>query len=183
MTRAGVIAWLIAAGMAGGPVWVSAQEPVMPKPGPAHDVLKMDVGVWDAVIEITPPGGPAMTSRGVETNTMGCGGMCLIGDFKGELMPGVPFTGHGLTTWDQAKKKYAMAWTDSMSAGLSVGESTWDASAKRLTGTMEGPDMGGQVTKLRTVVEHKGDTRVFTMSPAAPAKDAPTVKITYTRRK
>ena len=26
----------------------------MPKPGPAHEVLKMDAGVWDAVIEVTP---------------------------------------------------------------------------------------------------------------------------------
>lgn len=183
-TRARLIAWVVAAGMAGGTA-VRAQEPVMPKPGPAHEVLKMDAGVWDAVIEVTPPGAPAMTSKGVETSTMGCGGLCLITDFKGEMMPGMSFLGHGVATYDPAKKKYTMAWTDSMSAGLSIGESTWDATAKRMTGTMEGPDMGGQVTKMRTVTETKGNTRVFTIYPAsgpAGATDTLMMKITYTRR-
>ena len=183
--KARLIGWVVAAGLAGGTA-ARAQEPVMPKPGPAHEVLKMDVGTWDAVIEMTAPGGGAMTSKGVETSTMGCGGLCLITDFKGEMMPGVPFLGHGVATYDPAKKKYTAAWTDSMAAGLAIGESTWDATARRMTGTMEGPDMGGQVTKMRTVTEAKGDTRVFTMYPdngAAGAKDTPMLKITYTRRK
>ena len=184
MNRAHLSAWVAALAILGGTA-APAQEPVMPKPGPAHEILKMDVGTWDAVIEVTPPGAPAMTSKGVETSTMGCGGLCLITDFKGEMMPGMPFLGHGVATYDPAKKKYTMAWTDSMSAGLSIGESTWDAAAKRMSGTMEGPDMGGQVTKMRTVTETKGNTRVFTVYPetgAAGAKDAPMMKITYTRR-
>ena len=184
MTRARLSGWVLAVGLLGGTA-ARAQEPVMPKPGPAHDILKMDAGVWDAVIEMTPPGAPPMTSKGVETSTMGCGGLCLITDFKGEMMPGMSFLGHGVATYDAAKKKYTMAWTDSMSLGLSIGESTWDDAAKRMTGTMEGPDMGGQITKLRTVTEHKGNTRVFAIYPeggATTAKDAPMMKITYTRR-
>lgn len=185
MRRARLNAWVAVAGILGA-AGARAQEPVMPKPGPAHEILKMDAGTWDAVIEVTPPGGPAMTSTGVETSTMGCGGLCLITDFKGEMMPGTSFLGHGVATYDPAKKKYTMAWTDSMSAGLSIGESTWDPTAKRMTGFMEGPDMGGQVTKMRTVTETKGNTRVFTVYPAdgaAGAKDTPMMKITYTRRK
>ena len=185
MTRVRLSGWVVAVGLLGG-VAARAQEPVMPKPGPEHEILKMDAGVWDAVVEVTPPGAPAMTSKGVETSTMGCGGLCLITDFKGEMMPGMPFVGHGVATYDPAKKKYTMAWTDSMSAGLSIGESTWDASTKRMTGTMEGPDMGGGVTKMRTVTEAKGNTKVFTVYPAgsgAGANDAPMMKITYTRRK
>jgi hypothetical protein len=158
--------------------------PPMPKPGPEHEILKMDVGTWDAVVEVmSAPGTPPMTSKGVEVNTLGCGGLCLITDFNGEAM-GAPFHGHGVTTWDPAKKKYAGSWTDSMSMGLAIGESTYDPTAKRWTGWMEGPDMTGQVMKTRAVVEMPAaGTRVFTAyAPGPDGKEMPMMRITYTRR-
>jgi hypothetical protein len=161
------------------------QMPPMPKPGPEHAVLKMDEGTWDAVVEITPaPGAPVQKSKGVEVNTVGCGGLCLITDFKGDMM-GSPFQGHGVATWDPAKKKYVGTWTDSMSTGLAMGESTYDPATKKWTGWMEGPDMTGKVTKSRSVVEWRGaTTRVFTMYSAGPdGKEMEGMKITYTRRK
>jgi hypothetical protein len=161
------------------------QQPPMPKPGPEHELLKNDAGVWDASVELNAgPGAPPMSSKGVETNTLGCGGLCLITDFKGELMPGVVFHGHGTTTWDVVKKKYVGSWTDSMAQGLSVGESTWDEAKKQLTGWMEGPDMTGNVMKMRSVVEYKGSSRVFTGYAAGPdGKEMQVMRITYTRRK
>ena len=79
---------LIAAALAVLPIAMGAasaearQPPPMPKPGPAHEVFKADAGTWDAVVELTPePGAPPMTSKGVEVNTLGCGGLCLITDF------------------------------------------------------------------------------------------------------
>lgn len=161
------------------------QMPPMPKPGPEHELLKMDVGTWDAVVETTPaPGAPAMTSKGVEVSTMGCGGLCLITDFKADMM-GTPFQGHGVSTWDPAKKKYVGSWTDSMSTGLAMGESTYDPAAKKSTGWMEGPDMTGKVMKSRSVVEYRGQsTRVFTVySPGPDGKEMEVMKITYTKRK
>jgi len=161
------------------------QPPPMPKPGPEHEVLKMDVGTWDAVVEMTPaPGAPAMTSKGVEVNTIGCSGLCIITDFKGEAM-GAPFHGHGVMAWDPAKKKYVGSWTDSMSAGIAVGESTYDPAAKKWTGWMEAADMTGKVVKSRSVVEVRdASTRVFTMySPGPDGKEMEGMRITYTRRK
>ena len=68
------------------------QPPPMPKPGPEHAVFNMDAGTWAAVVEAAQgPGAPAATSKGVEVNTIGCGGLCLISDFKGEFMPGLAF--------------------------------------------------------------------------------------------
>ena len=163
----------------------AGQPPPMPKPGPEHGVLKMDVGTWDAVVEINQgPGAPATKSKGVEVNTMGCSGLCLITDFKGD-MAGSPFLGHGVTTWDPAKKKYVGSWTDSMSTGLAIGESTYDAAAKKATGSMEGPDHTGKLVKARSVVEWKNaTTRVMTMfAPGPDGKEMETMKITYTRRK
>jgi hypothetical protein len=160
------------------------QMPPMPKPGPEHALLKMDVGTWDAVVEFNPgPGVPPMISKGVEVNTMGCGGLCLITDFKGQAM-GAPFHGHGVTTWDAAKKKYAGSWTDSMSMGMAVAETTYDPVTKKWNGTMEGPDMTGAVMKSRSVLEHSGAKRVMTAYATGPdGKEAQMMKITYTRRK
>jgi hypothetical protein len=161
------------------------QPPPMPKPGPEHALLKMDVGTWDAVVEVFPgPGAPAMTSKGVEVNTLGCGGLCLITDFKGEAM-GAPFEGHGVATWDPKKKKYVGSWTDSMSTGIASGESTYDPATKKWSGTMEGPDSTGAIVKSRSVVEMKdAATRVFTLySPGPDGKEMQAMRITYTRRK
>lgn len=164
---------------------VAAQDmPPLPKPGPEHEILKMDVGTWDATVEaMAAPGAPPMTSKGVEVNTLGCGGLCLITDFKGDLMPGVPFHGHGTVAWDPAKKKYVLSWTDSMSTGLARGEMTWDAAAKKLSGWTEGPDATGQVMKTRSVVEYGTGTRVMTAYVAGPdGKEMQVLKISYKKR-
>jgi hypothetical protein len=162
----------------------AAQEMPMPKPGPEHKVLEMDAGTWEATVEtFMAPGTPPMVSKGTETNTMGCGGLCLISDFKG-AMGGTPFHGHGTSTWDSAKKKYVGSWTDSMSNGILIGESTYDAATKTATGWMEGPDMTGKVTKSRSVVEYKdANTRVMSMFITGPdGKEVQMMKISYTRK-
>ena len=155
--------------------------PPMPKPGPDQQIFRDDAGTWDAKVDsMMPPS----TSKGTETNTLSCGGLCLVTDFKGEF-GGMPFEGHGTTVYDPAKKKYVGSWTDSMSTGLMVSESTWDAKTKTMTGWMEGPDMEGKVTKMRSTVEYKADgTRVFTMFMNGPdGKEMAGMKITYTKRK
>lgn len=159
------------------------QAPPTPTPGPAHAVLKEDAGTWDAVVEVFGMPGEAPKSKGVETGTIGCGGLCLITDFKGEMMPGQSFHGHGTATYDPSKKKYVGSWTDSMSAGLMVSEATWDPATRTMTGTMEGPDMTGRTVKLRSTTTYKGNTRVFTMyGPGPGGKEGMTMRITYTRR-
>jgi hypothetical protein len=173
---------LFAAGImfAAAPAVRAQGMPQIPTPGPEHDVLKQDAGTWDATIEMTTPMGP-MTSSGVETSRMGCGGLCLITDFTGEFVPGMKFEGHGTTVYDATKKMYVNTWTDSMSRGISVGEANYDAAAKTTTGWMEGPDETGKVVKMKSVVEHKDpDTRVFTMYGPDGAAG---MTITYKRRK
>jgi hypothetical protein len=159
--------------------------PPMPKPGPEHAVFKQDEGTWDATVEMFMPGAPPMTSKGVETNTIGCGGLCLITDFKGEFMPGTSFHGHGTAAYDSTKKKYVGSWTDSMSTGLAISEATWDPATRTVTGWMEGPDMTGKITKTKAVTEYKDpDKRVFTMyAPGPDGKEAIGMRITYMRRK
>jgi hypothetical protein len=161
-----------------------AQMPPMPKPGPEHEVLSRDAGTWDAVVEFAMPGAPAMTSKGTEVDTVGCGGLCLITDFNGEMM-GAPFKGHGLTTYDPNKKKYVGSWSDSMASGLQVSEATYDAATKSTTSWMEGPDPTGATVKTKSVsTTVDADHRTMTMFMTGPdGKDVQTMKISYTRRK
>jgi hypothetical protein len=162
------------------------QGPPAPKPGPEHAVLKEDVGTWDAKVEIIPaPGMQPMVSKGVETNTLGCGGLCLISDFKAEGAQGEPFHGHGITTWDPVKKKYVGSWTDSMSTGLMLGESTWDPAAKKATGTMTTRDPTGKPIETRMVAEYPSpDARTMMSYMMGPdGKEFMNMRITYTRRK
>ena len=166
------------------PAIAGAQAPPMPTPGPEHAILKEDVGTWDASVEMLMPGAPAMPpSKGVEVNVLSCNGLCLVTDFKGEVMGG-PFQGHGVTTWDPTKKVYIGSWSDSMTAGLATSESTWDAAKKTLNATTLTPDGSGGTVKLRSTVEYSAGKRVFSMyMPGPDGKEVPSMRITYTLRK
>jgi len=166
--------------------------PPLPKPGPEHAIYKDIAGTWDAKVEtFMAPGAPPSVSNGTETSHVGCGGLCLISDFKGSFVmgppstPPTPFEGHGTETYDTSKKKYVGSWTDSMSTGLTVTESTHDAATKTMTGWMEGPDMEGKVSKMKsTAVMKDPNTRVFSMyNVGADGKESLGMRITYTRRK
>jgi hypothetical protein len=160
----------------------SPQAPPAIKPGPEHEMLKKDVGTWDATVEIMMPGAPTSTSKGVETNRM-LGGLWLVTDFKSTMM-GQPFQGHGVTGYDVHKKKYVGTWTDTMSTGLYTGESTYDPATRTVTGSMEGPDETGKPTRMKAVTQYQDDnTKVFTMYMTGPdGKEVPSMKITYKRR-
>jgi uncharacterized protein DUF1579 len=178
---------LVFAALVSAAAVASAQGPPMPTPGPEHEVLKRDVGTWDATVEMLmlPPGAPAMPpSTGTETNTLGPGGLWVISDFKSTMM-GAPFQGHGVNGWDPIKKKYVGTWVDNMSTGVYVAESTYDPAAKSMTGWIDGPGPDGKPTRTKTVTQLKDDdTRVFTMyGPGPDGKEAPTMRITYKRRK
>jgi uncharacterized protein DUF1579 len=165
--------------------------PSLPKPGPEQAIFKDIAGTWDAKVEaFMAPGAPPAVSTGVESSRVGCGGLCLITDFKSSFAmapgaPPVPFEGHGTDTYDASKKKYVGSWMDSMSTGLMTSESTYDPATKTLTGWMEGADMSGQVSKMKsTTVLKDPNTRVFSMyNVGADGKETLGMRITYTRKK
>jgi hypothetical protein len=156
-------------------------QPPMPQPGPEHEMLKKDVGTWDATVEMfMDPGGAPSVSKGTETVSM-LGGFWQVSEFKSEMM-GQPFGGRGAMGYDPAKKKYVGTWIDSMTPGYYTTEGTYDPATKTLTATMEGPGPDGAVTKTKETTEWKdADTRVFTMY--APDGKSVGMRITYKRRK
>ena len=154
---------------------------VPPTPGPEHEMLKKDVGTWDATVEMfMAPGAPPSVSKGTEAVTM-MGGFWQLTEFKSEMM-GQPFEGRGAMGYDPAKKKYVETWVDTMAPGYYTVEGTYNAATKTLTAVMEGPDPSGTVTKTKETTEWKdADTRVFTMY--APDGQAVVMRISYKRRK
>jgi hypothetical protein len=161
-----------------GAATAHAQAPAAPE----QEMLKSGVGTWDATVEMATPGGAPAVSKGVETSAL-VGGW-LITDFKSD-MEGQAFVGHGIMGFDSAKKKVVSTWVDSTMTTLTISDSTYDASAKTLTGWMDAADPTGKPTKYKMITEWKDpDTRLFTIwSPGPDGKDWAGLKITYKRRK
>lgn len=155
----------------------------LPKPGPEHEILQKEAGVWDATIEMrTEPNGKPEICKGVETNTV-VGGLWRVQDVHSEMM-GMPFHGHGITGYDAAKKAYVGTWVDSMAPGFTSQEGTYDPKTKTLTSWFEGPCPLGIVMKWRSTTEWKDDdTRITTMySPKDQGEEFVMMKISYKRR-
>jgi hypothetical protein len=161
------------------------EEFTLPKPGPEHEILKMEAGVWDATVEESvEPGAPPKVSKGVETNTLICGGLWLTSEFKGEMM-GQPFQGHGVTGYDPLKKSYIGIWVDGMSPALGLVVGTYDPAKKTMSNIYESHDPSGKPVKMKMVTVWKGeDSRAWTATTVGEdGKDVTMLTIKYQRRK
>lgn len=164
----------------------AAQEAPEIKPGPEHEVLKHFVGTWEATISMQQaPGAPAVETKGLETNTLGCGGLWLIIDHKGEFM-GKPFHGHGVQGYDTNKKKYVGVWVDPMTSSLEVSEGTYDKATKTLTSKTRTRDpASGQPMEYSTknVFKDENNHYLAMFFPGPEGKELEAMRITYKRKK
>lgn len=166
---------------------VTAQE--LPMPTKEHEILKSDVGTWDTVMKIYPqgPDGPAIESKGTETNRLIGNGMWLLSDYKGDI-GGMAFEGHGTFGYNPAKKKYTGTWIDNMKPTMDTMQGDYDTKTKTLTMFSESLDPAtGQAMKMKNVGKYIDEnTRDFTMYNLAPGTKDEWVKmmeIHYTRKK
>ena len=107
--------------------------------GAPHQLLAERAGNWDVTVRMwMAPGAPPEESKGTMEATMEMGGRYLLAKFTGTAV-GQPFTGLGITGYDNLKKKYVSIWIDSMSSGIMYSEGT--AEGKKLTWIGEMPDM------------------------------------------
>jgi hypothetical protein len=153
-------------------------------PASQSALLKRDVGVWDATIQILgEPDGAMDVYNGTETNTLVPGGRWLETDFKSRI-GGEDFEGHALFGYDPDKRKYVRIWVDSSQAFFWPSEGDYDPATDSLTMWMESNDSNGQVVRWRTVTVWKdAETRVFTMYvPGPETTEAAGMTITYKRR-
>ena len=149
------------------------------KPGPEFELLKKMLGTWDMVAKAGP-----VESKGTATNKLELGGLWLTMEMKAELL-GQKFEAKGMATYDATKKKYVMAWADSMSTFLHVHEGTFDEKAKNMTAIGDAPGEDGKPVKLKMVAELKNDDKLVqtVLLVGTDGKEQELVTITYTRRK
>jgi hypothetical protein len=179
MRAAALLATTLAVGLSTAAL---AQGPPIPQPGPEHEILKRDVGVWDVTLDITPgPGMPTFTMLGEETNNL-FAGRWIHSEFKLDMM-GQAYEGHGLSGYDPEKKVYVAVMADTMGTSLTHSEATYDAATNTMTGSSEAQDPMGGKTKSKTVTQWPdADTRIVKMFLPAESPE-PFMVMTYKRRK
>lgn len=154
-------------------------------PGAAQKEMAKGVGAWKVVNRYYPaPGAPAEESKGTSEITSWWDGRYFVEKFEGKMPDGTPFSGFGISAYDNLKKVYQSTWMDSMSTGVMVMEGTADASGKVVTFRGEMPDPpSGKLVKVRTVVRMIDDnTRDFEMyCPGPDGKEFRMMEMRYTR--
>ncbi len=155
-------------------------------PGASHKTLEAMAGSWDVKTTMwMAPGAPPQETRGTSENKMILGGRYLEQHYEGSMM-GQPFSGIGVTGFDNYKKKFVSTWVDSMSTAVMVTAGTSDKSGKVITswGTMN--DVSEKrAMKVKTVVtfvdaDHHTYDSWHTNAGGKFVKD---LEIHYTRKK
>jgi hypothetical protein len=153
-------------------------------PGPQHARMAATAGTYDLALKSWhEPGGPAMDETGTATRTVILEGRVIAEDLSSSMM-GQPFTGHGMSGYDNVTEKHWSTWTDSMSTGLMVSEGTCDAQdACTFTGSWNDPLTKKPVVARMTTRWTSPTVQVFEMyGPAKDGKEFKMMEITYTKR-
>jgi hypothetical protein len=155
------------------------------RPSEPHKQLATLVGNWQTSTRAwVDPSQPPMESKGSCEYKMILSGRFLQATCTGEMM-GNPFTGIGITGFDNHSKKYVETWMDSMGTSMYYMEGPAGPDPKVLTmeGSMDDPMEGPM--KLRTVTKLVDtNTHVFEMyGTGKNGKEMKMLEITYTRKK
>ena len=134
-----------------GQVAVAQEAFAVPGPTPQHELLKKEVGEWDAAgtMWLRPDAEP-MKSQGRETNELLAGGLWLVSRFE-STSDDMPFTGVGTFGYDPAEKEYICTWIDTMAPHLMVMKGSYDEATMTMTmmGEAHDPQTGKTYTAKR----------------------------------
>ena len=184
--------WTAAFAADAPPKMTAEQQAMMEKmtkaatPGPQHEMLKKMAGEWNAkVTSQMDPSQPAEVEQSTSTLTMLMDGRYCQEVTSGNMM-GQPFSGMGLTGYDNVLGKYVSTWIDNMGTGIMTSVGTADASGKVITwiGTMSDP-VTGKPSKSRMVTTIKDDDHhTFEMygTPPGGKKEMKMLTIEYSRK-
>ena len=131
------------------------------------------------------PSKPPTTSTGTVTNKMIMDGRYQVTDVNGNMM-GMPFIGHSMTGYDNAKKVFVSSWIDNMGTGMMNMEGPWDEATKTIN--MKGQCINPMTLKpcdYREVFKMIDDNNQMMemYGPGPDGKEMKTVEIKYTRKK
>ena len=153
-------------------------------PGEPHKLFATLTGSWTtATKEWMEPGKPPMESTGSVDMKMLLEGRFLQQEFSGNMM-GQPYSGIGLSGYDNLRKRYVSTWIDSMGTGIFMMEGTASADGKTITLKGQHPELGGGQMSHRAVWKIvDANTQTFEMYGAhGHGKETKMMEITYTRK-
>lgn len=153
-------------------------------PGEPHKLFAGLAGSWTTTTkEWMEPGKPPMESTGSVEMKMLLEGRFLQQEFSGTMM-GQPYSGVGLSGYDNLRKRYVSTWIDSMGTGIFMMEGTASADGKTITLKGQHPELGGgQMTHRAVWKIIDPNSQTFEMYGAhGHGKEMKMMEITYTRK-
>src|SRR5689334_10618892 len=153
-------------------------------PGEPHKQFASLVGSWATTTkEWMEPGKPPTETTGSADMKMLLDGRFLQQEFKGDMM-GHPYSGIGISGYDNLRKRYVSTWIDTMGTGIFTMEGTASADGKTITLRGQHAELGGGHMTHRAVWKIvDSNTQTFDMYGAHQGgKETKMMEITYTRR-
>lgn len=150
-----------------------------------HQLLKHELGTWDAVIKTwsTPDAEPTV-SRGTETNQM-LGELWVVGAFEIHGSATL-YRGQSQVGYDPSTNKFIGTWIDTSHPRLNTFEGTRQGNTLSMTSKDIDPKTGQQklTRMITTYVDADHKTYVsFEPVPGKAGQRWKTMEVSYTRRK
>ncbi|MGH7231652.1 MAG: DUF1579 domain-containing protein [Nitrospiraceae bacterium] len=153
-------------------------------PGEPHKQFASLAGSWTTKTkEWMEPGKPPTESTGSVEMRMVLGGRFLQQEFTGDMM-GQPYSGMGISAYDNLLKRYVSTWIDTMGTGVFVMEGTASPDGKTITLKGQHAELdGGHMTHRAVWKIVDGNTQTFDMyGTHQGGKEMKMMEITYTRK-
>ena len=157
-------------------------------PNENHKVLGGIVGSWDHTVKWwMSKDAPAEESTGTSEITWIMDGR-FIQEIVSGMSMGQPFTGMGITGYDNSAKEYNTIWLDSMGTGIMKGTGQYDPQTKTLTGQgiYSCPMKGGESTYrsvLKIVDADHYTYQMYSSRHVEGGEEFLNMEIQYTRKK
>ena len=166
------------------------------KPSDGHKRLDALVGDWTTTQKMwmEGPQGPSVETRGTSTSKLILGGRFLHQEDSNTMkFPGpdgkmaeMPFSGMGLTGYDNYRHIYNGTWVDSLGTVMLTfkGVASQDGKTITMYGEMDEPSlhMVGRMVKYVTTIE-SNDKHVFQIFDLAAGDNFKVIEVTYERKK
>jgi hypothetical protein len=139
-------------------------------PGDMHKWMAKLNGNWD--VEMSSYMNPSNPEKSTGTSVLSTmmNGLYQVGDFKATMM-GMPFQGHSIMGYDNAKKLFISTWVDNFGSGIIYMTGTYDEATKTLNlkGNQTDP-ISGKDSFIREEMKIINDDH-YTLMMYGPAPD------------
>lgn len=152
-------------------------------PGEPHKQFASLVGSWTTTTkEWMEPGKPPTESTGSAEMKLLLDGRYLQQEYTGDMM-GRPYSGVGVTAYDNLSKRYVSTWMDTMGTGIFVMEGTASKDGKTITLKGHHAEPGGGQMSHRAVWKIiDSNNQTFDMYGSHGGKEMKMMEMVYTRK-